>query len=232
MRKNKICGIYCIENINTNKKYIGQSINIEDRWSKHKSELRHNSHDNDYLQKAWNKYGEDSFKFYILEECPQSQLNKKEIYYINLYNVLDYNYGYNLKEGGQDGFVSEYGNNKRKESLKKNYENSDLREKRRQDALKQWSDPNIKSKILGENNGMYGKTHTIEARKKISEARKGTVSTKRDKRPVICIELNKIYSCAAEAMRELKPASSILEVCKGHRKTAGGYHWEFLSENI
>ena len=50
MRKNKICGIYCIENINTNKKYIGQSVNINDRWSKHKNELRQNSHDNDYLQ--------------------------------------------------------------------------------------------------------------------------------------------------------------------------------------
>jgi len=232
MRKNKICGIYCIENINTNKKYIGQSVNINDRWSKHKNELRQNSHDNDYLQKAWNKYGEDNFKFYILEECNKSELDNREVYYINLYQTLDYKNGYNLKEGGQDGIISEYGNHKRKQSLKKTYENTDLKERRKQDALKQWSDPTIKAKILGENNGMYGRTHTMEARKRISKARKGTVSPKRDKRPVICIELNKIYSCAAEAMRELNPSSSILEVCKGHRKTAGGYHWKFLSENI
>ena len=55
MYKDIISGIYCIENIITNKKYIGQSINIKDRWSKHKSELNHQTHDNDYLQKAWNK---------------------------------------------------------------------------------------------------------------------------------------------------------------------------------
>ena len=232
MSRKKTIGIYCIENIDTNKKYIGQSVNIEGRWSKHKTALRQNSHDNDYLQKAWNKYGEDNFKFYILEECDKSELDNREVYYINLYQTLDYKNGYNLKEGGQYGAVSEYGNHKRKQSLKKTYENTNLKERRKQDALKQWSNPTIKSKILGENNGMYGKTHTLEARKKISEAHKGTISPKRDKRPVICIELNKIYSCATEAMRELKPSSSILEVCKGHRKTAGGYHWKFLSENI
>lgn len=232
MIKNIRCGIYCIENINTNKKYIGQSINIDDRWSKHKSELRSNSHDNDYLQKAWNKYGEDNFRFYILEECNSSDLNEREIYYINLYQTLDYKNGYNLKEGGQYGAVSEYGNSKRKQSLKRTYENTDLREKRKLDALKQWTDPVIKSKILGKNNGMYGKTHTEEAKKKISDAQKGRISSRRNLQPVLCIELNKIYSCAAEAMKELHPASSILEVCKGHRKTAGGYHWKFLSENI
>lgn len=230
--REKRCGIYCIENIITNKKYIGQSVNIKDRWYKHKNALCKNIHDNDYLQKAWNKYGEDNFKFYILEECNQSELDNREIYYINSYNTLNYNYGYNLKEGGQCGSISEYGNNKKRDTLKKTYEITDLKEKRKHNALKQWSNPEIKAKITGINNGMYGKTHTKEAREKISEAQKGRISFRKNLTPVLCIELNKIYSCAAEAMKELKPASSILEVCKGHRKTAGGYHWKFLSENI
>ena len=231
MNKTKICGIYCIENIDTNKKYIGQSINIKERWNKHKYSLRNNSHDNDFLQKAWNKHGEDKFKFYILEECDKSKLNEKEIYYIDLYKTLDENYGYNLKAGGQNGVVSEYGNLKRINSLKRAYSTTDLRERSRQAALKQWANPEIKAKILGKNNGMYGKTHTLEARKKMSEASMGRPSCRRDPRPVLCIELNKVYSCAAEAQKELRPASSILEVCKGLRKTAGGYHWKFLSEN-
>ena len=98
MSRKKTIGIYCIENIDTNKKYIGQSVNIEGRWSKHKTALRQNSHDNDYLQKAWNKYGENQFKFYILEKCEESELNEKEIYYINYYNTLDDHFGYNLKK--------------------------------------------------------------------------------------------------------------------------------------
>ena len=86
-------GIYCIENITTNKKYIGQSIDINDRWRKHISELNHSSHHNDYLQKAWNKYGENDFKFYVLEYCSDDELDEKEIYYINLYNTIDRKYG-------------------------------------------------------------------------------------------------------------------------------------------
>ena len=39
MQNNIISGIYCIENKVNNKKYIGQSKNINDRWYKHKNEL-------------------------------------------------------------------------------------------------------------------------------------------------------------------------------------------------
>lgn len=46
---------------------------------------------------------------------------------------------------------------------------------------------------------------------------------------VKCIELNKIYISATEAGRQLNiDPSSIRKVCKGQRKTAGGYHWEIL----
>lgn len=61
-----VSGIYCIENLSNSKKYIGQSVNISDRWKKHISELNRGSHHNDYLQKAWNKYGKNEFKFYVL----------------------------------------------------------------------------------------------------------------------------------------------------------------------
>ena len=42
----KICGIYCIENLVNKKKYIGQSIDISARFKKHKNLLCNNKHNN------------------------------------------------------------------------------------------------------------------------------------------------------------------------------------------
>lgn len=227
-----ISGIYCIENMINNKKYIGQSKNINDRWYKHKNELNRSAHDNDYLQKSWNKYGEENFRFYILECCSVEELDKKENYYIDLHNTLNRDYGYNLKSGGQGYGVKalEYVGNKISKSLKKAYENEDLRQQRRDNALKQWANPEIKAKISGENNSMYGKHHTEETRKKMSEMKKGKPSPKQNMTPVYCIESDKPFTNATAAAKELglKSASGILQVCYGNRKTAGGYHWKFF----
>lgn len=229
MQKKKISGIYCIENISTNKKYIGQSISITERWQKHKYELNHSIHDNDYLQKAWNKYGESDFRFYILKYCEADELDKFEKYYIEYYHTLDRSFGYNLKSGGQySNFQTDEVRKKISDSNKRTYQNSNLKEIRRIDALNQWANPEIKQKITGENNGMYGKTHSKDARRKISEAQKGHISPYRNLTPVLCIETNKTYECAAVAQKELNVSTSILEVCKGNRKTAGGYHWKFF----
>ena len=225
-------GIYCIENITTNKKYIGQSIDIKDRWRRHISELNHNSHHNDYLQKAWNKYGENDFKFYVLEYCNIDKLDKKEIYYINFYNTTNRDYGYNLTFGGQvNHYLIKEIKNKISNSNKKTYQNNqELRKLRSIDALKQWSNPEIKNKISGENNGMYGKHHSEESKQKMSEHKRGEKSWKRNTTPVFCIELNKEFDDATVASKELSlDSSSILKVCQGKRKTCGGYHWKFLN---
>jgi hypothetical protein len=51
-------GIYCIENIINNKKYIGMSSGINTyRLSSHKRRLRKNIHVNACLQNAYNKSG-------------------------------------------------------------------------------------------------------------------------------------------------------------------------------
>lgn len=94
------CGIYAIQNINNNKIYIGQSTNIPARWRHHKYVLRNGLHNNPYLQRAWVKYGEDSFVFVVLELCDVNDLNQKELFYINKYNSTHRDYGYNMRGGG------------------------------------------------------------------------------------------------------------------------------------
>ena len=64
--REKICGIYCIENILNKNKYIGLSKDVYTRWTKHKRMLRTKKHVNKHLQSAWDSYGEDNFIFYII----------------------------------------------------------------------------------------------------------------------------------------------------------------------
>lgn len=214
-------GIYCIENLINGKKYIGQSVDMQSRWCKHKSELNRNSHDNDYLQKSWNKYGADNFKFYVVEFCDIDRLDELEVYYIDLYKTLDRNKGYNLISGG---------------SFNKSY-HPETRLKMSKSQIGHIVSLESRIKISrnhadcsGRNNGMYGKNHTEEAKKKISNANKGKMSPKRNHNNVYCVELNKIFEDATEAAKELNLDSScILKCCRGERKTCGGYHWEFIN---
>lgn len=76
-------GIYKIRNIKTNDYYIGSSINIKRRWYRHLSLLRKNNHHSIILQNAYNKYGEESFEFIILEKCNKKELLEKEQYYLD-----------------------------------------------------------------------------------------------------------------------------------------------------
>ena len=74
----KICGIYQIRNLKDNKIYVGSSVNIQFRFYEHKRFLKLNKHCNNHLQNAWNKYGESSFVFEIIELCDKALLKEHE----------------------------------------------------------------------------------------------------------------------------------------------------------
>lgn len=50
-------GVYQIYNTETNKRYIGSSIDVQRRLKEHLRNLKANRHCNQHLQNAWNRYG-------------------------------------------------------------------------------------------------------------------------------------------------------------------------------
>ena len=63
----KQLGIYKISCMSSDKVYIGETINLSQRISKHFNLLRKNTHSNPILQNLFNKYGEDTFEIDVLE---------------------------------------------------------------------------------------------------------------------------------------------------------------------
>ena len=62
-------GLYAIIHIPSKRAYIGSSIDINKRFSTHRSMLKNNYHHSKYLQNAWNKYGEKQFQFKQIANC-------------------------------------------------------------------------------------------------------------------------------------------------------------------
>ena len=135
-------GIYCIENIIDNKKYIGYARDFKTRWKSHRSNLKNNHHRNQHLQYAYNKYGTESFIYYIVQEIPEEKMKLMETYWIVYYDSNVKTKGYNSNLGGT-GF---FGGKCSEETRKKMSESK-----------------------KGEKNYFYNKHRTEETKRKISE---------------------------------------------------------------
>lgn len=145
-------GIYKITNLLDNKVYIGQALNIDKRWKEHQAALKHNKHQNKHLQNAWNKYGEENFKFEVIEECIKYLLNEEGIKYVKYYNANNVYFGYNQTIGGESTF---------------GYKHTDK-------TKAKLSSINKKRLANPENHPLYGKHHTEETKEKIRQDHLGT----------------------------------------------------------
>lgn len=95
--------IYKIENLQNHKIYIGLTNNIARRRARHFTDLRCHRHDNSFLQKEFNIYGEKNFSFEKIFEgdVTEQEIGEKEREYIKFYD--SYRNGYNQNEGGNFG---------------------------------------------------------------------------------------------------------------------------------
>ena len=134
-------GVYMIKNIINNKLYIGSAIKLNERLSNHFHMLKNNKHHSIHLQNAWNlnKY---YFVCGVIEYVSDyKKLNIFEQKYIDLYNSSNQKYGYNICPLAKNNLGSKH--------------QKGIEEKRK--------------RMLGSGNNFYGKKHSLESLKKISE---------------------------------------------------------------
>lgn len=83
--------------------YIGQTKNLEQRKKAHLSDLRRGHHTSKKFQRAYNKYGEASFTFEVLQdEIPDDQGKERETYWITFHDSVDN--GFNFCFGGSERY--------------------------------------------------------------------------------------------------------------------------------
>lgn len=249
---NALCGVYKITNNVNGKVYIGQSINIKNRWKDHINALNRKDSSCTLLQRAWNKYKQENFSFEILELCPEYMLDEVETKYIDIYDA--HKNGYNIEPGGNSNkCLSDETKQKIREAHLGMKASDETRKKMSESRLgdknpmyRQTHSEETRKKISKANKGRtghpcsdyqkecarfanLGKEVSEETRKKISEANKGNIPYNKNLRPVYCIELNKVFENASSAGKELSIRSgNIINCCEHTRKTCGGYHWIYV----
>lgn len=204
------------------KRYIGQTCLVPEK-------RWNNGHGYDqctYMHRAIEKYGWDSFRHDILCVVHSRKLaNLFEQHYIDKFNTFDERYGYNLTKGGQGVVGCVWDEERKKERSKK---------------------------ISGKGNPMYGRHHSEEVRRKMSENRKGKYISPemREFRTNVLLEANKkrqtpirqldmdgnvvaTYEGISAASRITGiNHSSIANCCLGKRDKTHGFRWEYIDEGL
>lgn len=89
-------GIYKITNIENQMCYVGQAVNIADRWKQHiKRGIGAEAPTRNKLYPAMLEVGVENFTFEIVEECDKSKLNEREDYWQEYFHAKDF--GYSIK---------------------------------------------------------------------------------------------------------------------------------------
>lgn len=89
-------GIYKITNTQNEMCYIGQAVNISDRWKQHiKRGVGAEAPTRNKLYPAMQELGVENFTFEIVEECDRSLLNEREDYWQEFFKAKEY--GYSIK---------------------------------------------------------------------------------------------------------------------------------------
>lgn len=212
-------GIYCIINQVNDKKYVGQSRDIERRFREHMTDdIKLKTE----LGEAIRTYGKNNFYFTILQECELNELNELERYWIQKLDT--YSNGYNMTPGGTDQVI----------------DYNTIRAIPIKNVKESWEQGKCIKEILAE----YGcsshnavKNQLLElgySEKEISERgknKRNSSTSRRVKQFTLEGEYIQTFNSLNEAGRALNISSqNIGKVCKGKRNQCGGFVWKYGGE--
>lgn len=216
-------GIYRFVNNTNGKSYVGRSNDLRHRYTEHISLLRRNAEPCVKLNRAWQKYGEDSFSYEILCYCDESELNEKEVYYISLFD--SFKNGYNCTMGG-GGIVGYKHTDEAKEKIGRAFRGKPLPEGQK----KLLSDLQKGKTLTEEHKQALRDAWTDERKKRLSETRSGenhpnygrTGKDAYQRSPVIC-QTGELFYTIREAAKwcGLSSSGNISSCCRGIKAVAG-----------
>lgn len=214
--------------------YIGQSKNIQKRF---KGYIKSHCFQQPKLHNSFNKYGSENHIFEIIEICVESELDKKEIYWINKFNtVLE---GLNCKEGGSYG----------KQSDETKYKISLKNINTKKPKSKEFGE-NVSKRLKG-NTYRKGSTHTVDSIDKIKKSLMGNkyalghkmteesklkqaIARDKYKKRIFCPELNRKFDSISDCSIELGiNIMSVSNIINGRtKKTRNGLTFKLINNEI
>ena len=89
-------GIYKITNLTNGMCYVGQAVNVADRWKQHiKRGMGAEAPTRNKLYPAMLAIGVENFSFELIEDCTKEELNEKEQYWQDFFKAKEF--GYSIK---------------------------------------------------------------------------------------------------------------------------------------
>lgn len=178
----KTCGIYLLTCTANGTVYVGSSNMIEKRFWSHRSQLKRNKHGNSRLQSTYNKYGKESFKYEIIQQCDPNHLIAVENSYISYFMSIGQDKCMNMRAAGWSpaGCKVSDETRRRMSAAKKGVKFTDEAKANMSAAQKgKYVSPETRAKISAANkrNGI-----SPETRAKMAESMRGK------KRPIEAIE--------------------------------------------
>jgi group I intron endonuclease len=179
---NKMIGIYQIRNIVDNKLYIGSSYDLRERIGRHRRALKKNQHGNKHLQLAWNIYGELNFAFEIIEILTDTKnILEREQYWIDKTMAFSNSYGYNMAKYAGSPMKGIHHTEENKQKISRGMKGINKGRPITQEQKDQIS-RTLKGRMSGSSNPFFGKCHSPEMRKHLSNKRKGKVPGNKGKK--------------------------------------------------
>lgn len=162
----RVCGIYKITNTLTGKVYIGSSKNVARRLYLHRWELQRGSHHSVLMQRAWDKYGATAFFAELALICAEDDLLFYEQVFIDFYHAATPSRGMNISPVAGRVCVPFTPERSAAASALRKGKSIFLNNPEAYERLKA-------SVRKGQDHPFFGKTHTVDAREKISAANVG-----------------------------------------------------------